>query len=231
MISLRGEKICAWMALPAMVFFFCAMVLALRFLPPLSPTLGAEEIATIYRGNALGMQLGAILMMFGGAFLMPFIAAMVNATMRMGGAPSTLAGTQLASGVLTFVPLFLSGIFFAVAAFRPDRTPQEILLLSDLGWLFLVMPTPGFLVGLGAFGFAVLGDNAAHPVFPRWIGYLNFAVGIGGIGGVMIPLFKIGPFAWDGLLAYWLPLGVFGIWMPVMIWAFMRSDPGTIRPT
>ena len=63
MISLRGEKACAWMALPAMVLFFCAMVPALRFLPPLSPTLGADEIAAIYRGNALGMQAGAILMM------------------------------------------------------------------------------------------------------------------------------------------------------------------------
>lgn len=229
MISLRGEKACAWMALPAMVFFFCAMVPALRFLPPLSPTLGADEIAAVYRGNALGMQAGAILMMFGGAFLMPFVAAMAAATLRMGGNPSALAGTQLASGVLTFVPLFLSGIFFAVAAFRPDRAPQDILLLSDLGWLFLVMPTPGFLIGLAAFGFAVLGDDAAQPVFPRWVGYLNFWVGIGGTGGVMIPLFKVGPFAWDGLFAYWVPLAAFGLWMPVMIWAFMRSGPGTAQ--
>jgi hypothetical protein len=152
---------------------------------------------------------------------------MASATLRMGGRHQALAATQLASGVLTFTPLFLSGIFFAVAAFRPERPPGEILLLSDLGWLFLVMPTPGFLVGLAALGFAILGDTSEQRVFARWVGYFNFWVGILGLGGVMIPLFKTGPFAWNGLFAYWLPLVAFGVWAPVMVWAFMKSGPGT----
>lgn len=228
MPSLRSERACAWMALPAMLFFFCAMALGFRFLPPLSPTLGAEEIAAIYMGNAVGIQAGAALMMFGGACLLPFVAAISSAMLRMAGEPRALAATQLACGVLTFVPLFLSGIFFAVAVFRPERTPQDMLLLSDLGWLFLVMPTPGFLLQLIVFGLAILGDDVERPVFPRWLAYFNFWVGILGIGGVLIPLFKTGPFAWDGLFAYWVPLAVFGIWMPVMIRAFMKSGPGTI---
>lgn len=226
-MSPRDEKFCAWMALPAMIFFFCAMLPAFHFLPPLSPELGAEEIAALYLANALGIKIGAGLMMFGGACLMPFVAAMVAATSRMGGTHRALAATQLACGVLTFVPLFLCGIFFAVAVFRPDRAPEDILLLSDLGWLFLVMPTPGFLVGLVAFGLAILGDTSPCRVFPRWVGYFNLWVGVIAVGGVMIPLFKTGPFAWDGLFAYWLPLAAFGIWMPVMLWAFSTMGPGT----
>lgn len=226
MTSNTSEKACAWMAIPAMVFFFLAMVPAFHFLPPLSPQLGAREIAAIYLSNATGLRAGAALMMVGGALLIPFVAAMYSAMLRMGGRSHALAATQLGSGVLTFVPLFVSGIFFAVAAFRPERPVEDILLMSDLGWLFLVMPTPGFLVQLAALGFAVLGDSAKQPVFPRWIGYFNLWVGILGIGGVLIPLFKSGPFAWDGLFAYWVPLSLFGIWAPVMVWAFMKSGPG-----
>jgi hypothetical protein len=225
-MSERSEKVCAWMAVPALVFFLCAMVPAYRFLPPLSPRLGAQEIADIYLANATGIKAGSILMMIGAALLMPFIAAMVSATFRMGGRSRALAATQLACGVVTFTPLFVSGIFFAVAVFRPERSAEDILLLSDLGWLFLVMPTPAFVIQLAALGFAILGDSSDQHVFPRWVGYFNFWVAILSIGGVLIPLFKSGPFAWDGLFAYWIPLVAFGIWAPLMVWALTRSGRG-----
>jgi hypothetical protein len=223
----RNEKLCAWMLVPGMVFFGIAMIPALRFVPPLSPLLGAEEIATIYRANSVGMLTGAVLMMFGGAFIMPFVASIASAMLRMGGRPKALALTELAAAIITYAPLFLSSIFFAVAAFRPDRPAQDVLLVSDIGWLFLVMPTPPYLVMLVALGLAILRDDSEQLVFPRWIAYFNFWVAILSLPGVLIPLFKIGPFAWNGLLAFWVPLVTFGVWGPVMVWAMLRTGPGT----
>jgi hypothetical protein len=223
----RAEKICAWMMVPALTFFGLAMILAMRFVPPLSPGLGAGAIASIYRANSAGMLIGSVLMMFGGAFLMPFVAAVASAMMRMGGGPRAFALTELSAGILTYTPLFLSSFFFAVAAFRIDRPANDVLLMSDLGWMFLVMPTPPYLVMLSALGLAIFRDDAERPVFPRWIAYFNFWVGILSLPGVLIPIFKTGPFAWDGLLAFWLPLVIFGIWGPVMVWALVNTGPGT----
>jgi hypothetical protein len=186
-MSERSERLCAWMMLPGLVFFGLAMIPGMHFVPPLSPKLDAEEIAAIYRANSTGMLAGSVLMMFGGAFLMPFCASVYSAVLRMGGQPRALAGTVLAASILTYTPLFLSSIFFGVAAFRPDRPPADVL----------------------------------------WVAYFNFWVGLLSLPGALIPLFKTGPFAWDGLLAFWLPLVVFGIWGPVMIWAMQKTGPGS----
>jgi hypothetical protein len=40
--------------------------------------------------------------------------------------------------------------------------------------------------------------------------------------GLMV-FFKTGPFAWNGLLSFWLPLVAFGIWFNVMIYALLRA--------
>jgi hypothetical protein len=228
-VTERSERLCAWMLVPGMLFFGIAMIPALRFVPPLSPMLGAEEIASIYRANSVGMLTGAVLMMFGGAFIMPFVASISSAMLRMGGRPKALALTELAAAVITYAPLFLSSIFFAVAAFRPDRPAEDVLLVSDIGWLFLVMPTPPYLVMLAALGLAILRDDSEKPVFPRWVAYFNFWVAILSLPGVLIPLFKIGPFAWNGLLAFWVPLVTFGVWGPVMVWVMQQTGPGTTR--
>ena len=223
----RAEKWCAWMVVPGAAFFFLAMAPLLGFLPPISPTLAADRIAQMYAQRGLSMQLGAIAMLFGGAFLMPFLAAISSALLRTGRNGPAWAYAQLASGILTFVPLYLSGLFFAAAAFRADRAPEDVQAINDIGWFFLVMPTPPFMLQLMAIGLAILSDHAEKPVFPRWVGYLNIWVGIGAIGGVMIPVFKTGPFAWDGLFAYWIPLGLFGPWMVIMLWAVLNVGPGS----
>jgi hypothetical protein len=80
---------------------------------------------------------------------------------------------------------------------------------------------------LVALGLAILRDDSEQLVFPRWIAYFNFWVAILSLPGVLIPLFKIGPFAWNGLLAFWVPLVTFGVWGPVMVWAMLRTGPGT----
>jgi hypothetical protein len=223
----HGEKLCAWMIVPGLVFFFLGMLPAAHFVPPLSPAAGAQGISSFYLEHAVGIQAGSVLMMFGAACLMPFVASISAAMLRMGGRPMAFSLTQLAAGVLTYVPLFLCSMFFAAAAFRSDRTAGEVLLLSDIAWLFLVMPTPAYLIELLAFGFAILRDDSQRPVFPRWVAYFNFWVGILSLPGVLIPLFKTGPFAWDGLLAFWVPLNIFGIWGPVMLWVLLRTGPGT----
>ncbi|MET0547620.1 MAG: hypothetical protein ABWZ40_15075 [Caulobacterales bacterium] len=222
----RSEKICAWMVVPGMTFFGLAMIMGMKFIPPLSPQLNAEQITEIYRANALGMRAGAALMLFGGAFLMPFVASMYSAMTRMGGKPKALAATQLISGLLNYAPLYLCSMIFATASFRAERSPEITQALSDLGWFFLVMPTPAFLVQTFALGFAVLRDKSDNPVFPRWVAYFNFWIGILSLPGVLISLFFTGPFAWDGILAFWLPLAVFGPWMIVMLWVVLKAGRG-----
>ena len=67
-----------------------------------------------------------------------------------------------------------------------------------------------------AVGIAIITDSSATPVFPRWAAYLSFwTAGLSIPGGLTI-LFKTGPLAYNGLLALWIPLTVFAIWVATM---------------
>jgi hypothetical protein len=47
-------------------------------------------------------------------------------------------------------------------------------------------------------------------------GYLNLWVGLSGAGGGLAVFFKNGPFAWNGLIGFYLPIVVFVIWIITM---------------
>ena len=91
-----------------------------------------------------------------------------------------------------------------------------ILLLNDLGWIMLLMTFTTFVVQNFAIGLCILGDKRERPTLPRWVGYFNFWVGVLFIPGGLLTFFKTGPFAWDGLFVWWVPLIVFFIWYVAM---------------
>ena len=65
--------------------------------------------------------------------------------------------------------------------------------------------------------------DAAKPVFPRWFGYLNVWVGFLLVPANMIIFFKTGPFAWTGVIGFWLPAAVFGAWYLVVTYVLLKA--------
>jgi hypothetical protein len=43
------------------------------------------------------------------------------------------------------------------------------------------------------------------------------------VPAALIPFFKTGPFAWNGVLSFWLPVGLFVVWLFVMVLAVTQS--------
>src|SRR5262249_1555138 len=120
------------------------------------------------------------------------------------------------SGTATYVLLSLFGVFLAAAAFRPDRSPDSIQLLHDVGWFMAFLAAPVFSAQAFALGVAVLGDRSTSPVPPRWFGYLNLWVGLLLLPGTLLMCFHSGPFAYHGVISYWIPLFTFGGWMAAL---------------
>ncbi len=69
---------------------------------------------------------------------------------------------------------------------------------------------------MGAFGLAALMDKRETPIFPRWSGFFSLWIVVLSLPALVLPLFKTGPFAWNGLFAFWLAATIFGIWLIVM---------------
>lgn len=231
MTTLKHHLLGAWSVYPAILLFGAGLVVCAGFMPPHAPSADAAEIAAIYRANSSMILIGMILIMIGGVLFVPFFAAIGWQMARIEGARPILATAQMMIGTITAALIILPVMLFAVAAFRPERSPELILLMNDLGWLILLWAfAPAFLQEL-AIGFCILSDQNPEPLLPRWLGYFNIWIAILFLPGALIPLFKTGPFAWNGLLAFYVPITAFFVWVLLMAVllarAIRRPDPLT----
>ena len=194
-----------------------------HFVPPPPPSWSAVEIAEFYAANTFGIRTGLLLMMAGAGFFIPFIALISAQMRRMEHTPPVLAYTQLLGGSMSVMIILVPIMLWTTAAFRPERDPEIIQMLNDAAWLIIAMTfAPGIMQNI-SIGLAVLWDKSARRVFPRWVAYVNFWMALGFLPAGLMTYFIEGPFAWNGLLAFWLPLVAFAIWFNVMFIALMTA--------
>jgi len=193
------------------------------FLPPPSPHLSVTASAEVWRHHTTLKRLGMILCVWGGTLYVPFTIA-IAITMWAGQARErAFAIAQGALGTFGTVFFTLNFLILAVVAFRPTRPDAATQLLHDLGFIMTFSPVAPFTLQYVLIGAAVLHDPAERPLFPRWVGYANLWIGILLVPACLIPLFKSGPLAWNGLLSFWIPVAVFTAWFAVMFWALRAA--------
>jgi hypothetical protein len=95
--------------------------------------------------------------------------------------------------------------------------------LTDVGWLCFIGITATFLIQLSAIGVAILTDQRATPLMPRWVGYFTIWIALMIMPGSLCVFFHDGPFIWSGIFGFWVPLVAFSGWFPVMTWAVWRA--------
>lgn len=210
------QRLCAWSGIGCTIGWVVGFFWLAGFLPPPSPSDSAEEIARVFSENTLGIRLGMIVMMFGSVLYLPWSVGISMQMMRIEGEGKNapMSYTQMLMGAI-FVWVFLLGDYtWQAAAFRPDETPAVVTQrLNDLAWIFFINPVATIFVQGMAIGIVILQDKRPQPIFPRWAGWYNIWAVIVYLPGALIPLFKSGPFAWNGLLALWVPVFVFVAWM------------------
>jgi alcohol dehydrogenase (NADP+) len=171
--------------------------------------LGAADFANTTR-------LGSVVLILAASMTAPYFAAIATQMMRIEGRFAALSITEVVAGTGVYIFVVLPALLFSVAAFRPDRSPDLILLLNDMAWMIFVMAFGPAIIQNFVIGIAILSDRNKIPSFPRWLGYFNLWVGLLFMPGGMITFFKSGPFAWNGFIAFWIPAGIFGIWFMIM---------------
>lgn len=222
-MNARSLRVCIWSGPIAGLFFVIGLWPLAGFIPLPHPTYSAEQIAAIYQSNTIGIRLGGIAIMFSASLNAAFFGAIFAYIKRIEGGAGPYAITQALSGAILAVFIFLPAMLFTVTAFRPDRPADLTLLMNDFAWLALVIPTPPGIVQALAVGFAILGDKTPQPLLPRWAGYMSLWVAVLTLPAPLAVMFKTGPFAWNGFLAFWLPACIAGLWLVVMMVAMLRS--------
>lgn len=191
---------------------FIGLVMVAPFLPPWDQAgASAQTIAEFYQEDNLGKRIGLCLMMFGIPFAVPFFTLIGEIIRRPMNMP-ILGMVEIGTGWFGILFTFMMTVCWGTAAFRPDRSAEITQALHDLGWLFATWVGSATLMQAICIACAVFLDKSKNPVFPRWFGYLVVWAFILGIPACVINVFNTGPFAYDGLLGFWIPYLALGAW-------------------
>lgn len=193
------------------------MVPLMGFIPPPSPALSAGQIAQIYAANETPIRIACLLLMIcwtlwatWGAVLATFIRRMES-----GYPVLTYTAVALVGGGLVF--FLLIPMTWAVAAFRPGTISADVTqTLNDWAWFSFLYTWPPFGLFCLIIAIAILKDHNIPTLYPRWVGYLNIWIVLLFWPAGLIAFFKVGPFAIDGIFAFWVPVSLFFAWMVVM---------------
>lgn len=194
------------------------------FFPLHKPSAGAEEIASFFRQDVVGIRLGMVIVMWGAAVFIPFTSTMADYVARFEGRTGPLTRTMTMAGYSNALLTFYPPLWWIAATWRTtERSADTTRMLNDIAWLqflgALSLIMPMFVVVV----VVAFNDKSAHPVFPRWFGYQSIMTFIAFLPDQALFFFKTGPFAWNGVLGFWIPLTVFCGWFVSMFYLIRRS--------
>jgi hypothetical protein len=220
-MKLSDQRICLWLVPVfgiALITAFCMS----GFIPPPSPSLTAQEVADFYRDHIGKIRAGMITVNLCGVMFIPFFMVIVVQMQRMAIPSRAFAYAYLSAAAGAGSIFLLADLTWSIAAFRPERDPQLILMLNDLAWMSFTSPV-GFLMAQNVFlALGIYMDAGPKPVFPRWVAHFNVLAALLTAPGAFALMFKEGPLAWNGSLAFGLRFGSFAAYIAVMFFV-MRS--------
>lgn len=201
---IRGQLVALAITAVSLVILAVAYAVFPGFWPPMSPRLSAEAVAAFYRDHTAVIRFSMVTFNLCGVMLLPLFGVVVVQMKRMARQSQAFAYCYLSATVSGATIFALAAVFFATAAFRPDRDPDLILVLNDLGWIVFVAPVGMALTQNVMLALAIYHDDPADPVLPRWVGHLAVLVALAMAPAAASVAFDSGPLAWDGVLSFWV---------------------------
>lgn len=214
----KGELILLW-AMPVIWLFWLGSFLAFPgFVQPMSPNMSAQEVAAFYfdADNLPRIRYSMIIFNWFGVALIPLLAMIAVQINRM--AHRTPIFTYCFIGCIAGGPtLFcIADLFWLIAAFRPERNPDLVLLFNDMAWITFTSQI-AFLVAQNVFlALAIFLDRQERPIFPSWVAHFNLLTAAAMAPAGFAAMHFDGPLAWDGFISFGVKNGAIAVWIVVM---------------
>jgi hypothetical protein len=203
---LRYQLICAWCGPLFLVTFVLFWGVIANNIPNPAPSLTAEALKERYLTNLGEIRLGFIMSLITVCFYMPWTCVLAAQMRRIEGTEMpVLSYLQLIGGALTVMVVSFSAVFWVVAAFRPEAPASTFQMMTDTGWLIIDLCYCCTTLQMVAAALIGLADKSKVPLFPRWVCYLTIWCGISFFPASLTGVLKTGPFAWNGVLSYYIP--------------------------
>lgn len=207
-------KLCAWTGPLYCITIVVAWAWIAKFLPPPLESWGAQETYQFYLDNSLRIRLGMMLTLLFTPLYYTWGAIVSRLIARAEGPEGVMGPIQLMGCFGTVVVTWGSCSGWLSAAFDTAlKSPQDIKAVADWSWMWFNATVMVSVTQFVAFGAGFLPDKRREPLVPVWFCWLSLAMGGTLFLALLTPLFRDGPWAWHGLLTYYVGLGDFFIWI------------------
>jgi hypothetical protein len=212
-----------WCGLAFAGVFFVGLLLT-GFIPPIPPDNTAQEVADQYVRDQDRILAGGLIMMVSTGFIIPFTAVISEQMRRIAGRWTPLCSANLVAGAVVVVVAVIPIMMFLGIAFRPEhRDPEIIQAFNDFAWVPFVVAWPPAYVQAVCIAAAIFSDPHPDPLYPRWMGYALLWCATAFVPATGVPLFYHGPFAWNGLLSFWVAAIFGGVFFTLLWWGTLAA--------
>lgn len=212
-----SQRIAIWCGLFFGLLFFIACFPVGGLLPPPKPSWSETELLAHFSGSFNWVKLAMPIGLVAAILSVPWSAVLSLQLYRIEGKMPIWSVSCFGAGCANVFVFMIPFIFWSAAFYRPDRDPALIHLINDMAWLEFVMTFPPICLQLVCTAIVGFSDKSDKPTFPRWVCYLNLWIALLFLPGGMAVFFQHGPFAWNGIMALWVPVVVFSLYFMVMI--------------
>jgi hypothetical protein len=218
----RGQLILLWSTPIAGALFLLAYFMFPPFGPPMSPSMTPEEVAHFFQEHTTGIRGVIVLCNLIGCTLVPLFAIIAVQMLRVVNSSPVFAYSFILSVGIGLSAFILADFSWGIAIYRPERDPQLISLLNDMGWFFFIAPVGCLVMQNLCLAGSIYLDARTVPVFPQWVAHFNVVTALLMVPGAFAFLYKSGPLAWDGSLSFSLRLITFAVYVAVMFLVLLR---------
>lgn len=213
------QLICFW-SVPVFYNLFGLVFVPLSWMmPPRSPAASTEKVVEFMQSPNLLLASTILILSIG-------LAAVGNAIYmcqmrRMSVSPAFrfafMAGSIVGAMVGCLFPMFC----FGLGAFRPDYDPKILAMLYDFGYLSFIGSLGCFCLNWSMLGLSILLDK--NNILPKWLGYYTVWQYVTELFAATVWIAKTGPFAWDGLLAFWFNMIIYVPWQMIVYYQIYQA--------
>ena len=213
------QLICFW-SVPLFYNLFGVVFVPLSWMmPPRSPANSMPEIVAFMQSPNLLIACTILTLALG-------LAAVGNALYaaqmkRMSVSPvfrfAFMAGAMTGAIVGCLFPMFC----FGLGAFRPGYDPDILAMLYDFGYLSFIGCAGCFFLNWSCLGLSIILDK--NNVLPKWLGYYTVWQSVTELFVLTVWSVKTGPFAWDGLMAFWFNMVLYVPWQMIVYICIYRA--------
>jgi hypothetical protein len=225
-VTSRGQIVLIYLSIIGAVAWGLACVVIMQIWPPPSPALGDMGVADFYRAHSDRVRVGGAILIATAGWNVPLAAVITHHMLRLGPKVRPWALIHAMGGALMTIWLAIPAMFWSVTAFTPERDAGITRLLHELSWLCFATSIQFFVLQGVALVYVCLSQHVTSPYFPRWLGFLLvWCLGLTEVG-VLAMLVKTGPFAWNGLYSFYVPVSGFFLWLGGIGYVFIRNLRG-----